>query len=105
MPDYPKVIHSLLGDVPVVLREQIDGEDNCGYFHHDSRSIVIKSTLPEAVIWHTIWHEQLHLILSDSGVAQILTKKQEEAVCDAYATFHDLCGVRSGSDGEAESPS
>jgi len=104
MPDYPKEIPSLLGPVTVRLQEQV-GDEACGEFHHDTRTIKIKSTLPESVVWHTLYHEQMHLILNDSGVGQILTKKQEEAVCDAYATFHDLCGLRSGGNGEAESPS
>ncbi len=102
MPDYPKEIPSLLGPVKVLLSDQIDGEDNCGEFHHDMRTIKIKNTLPDSVIWHTLYHEQMHLILNDSGVGQMLTKKQEEAVCDAYATFHDLCSLRRGSDREAE---
>ncbi len=87
--ELPKEIPSLLGPVSVELVEFLPDadEDECGHWHHDDRTIRIKKSLHEIAIEHTFYHEQMHMILEDSGVAQILRKRQEEAVCDAYASF------------------
>ena len=88
MPDLPTEISSLLGFVTVELVDTIgDDNDTYGEWSHCRRAIKIKVGLPNAIAWHTLWHEIMHMILNDSGVAHALTKRQEEAVCDAYATF------------------
>jgi len=88
MPDLPTEVSSLLGPVKVEVVD-IGGDDgeNCGEWHHNRRTIKVKAGLPDSVTQHTFWHEIMHMILNDSGVSHALTKRQEEAVCDAYATF------------------
>ena len=87
MTDLPTEVSSLLGPVRVEMVEAVDDGDSCGEWHHTRRAIKIKKGLPDVVARHTLWHEIMHMILEDSGVAHGLTKKQEEAVCDAYATY------------------
>lgn len=87
MPDIPTEIPSLLGPVRVELVETIDSDDSSGEWSPIRRAIKIKAGLPDIVMQHTLWHEIMHIILEDSGVSHALTKRQEEAVCDAYATY------------------
>jgi len=83
----PNEIPSLLGPVSVHLVNEVGDEDNCGDWSHEKREIRIRKSLPHTVIWHTFYHQQMHMILEDSGVAQLLTKKLDEAICDAFATY------------------
>ena len=84
----PGETRSLLGPVSVELVDIVgDDSDTCGEWNHNRRIIRIRAGLPDEVAQHTLWHEIMHMILNDSGVSHSLTKRQEEAVCDAYATF------------------
>ena len=84
----PAEVSSLLGPVTVEVVDTVgDDSENCGEWSHNRRAIKIRAGLPDSVAQHTLWHEIMHVILNDSGVSHSLTKRQEEAVCDAYATF------------------
>ena len=86
-PSIPTTVRSIMGPVGVSMIEEVGDDNNCGDWSHEKREIRIRESLPDAVIWHTLYHEKMHMILEDSGVAQMLTKKLEEAICDAYATY------------------
>jgi hypothetical protein len=91
-PPCPTALPSILGPVVVELVDQVDDDNCCGSFHHDSRTIRVRRTMPPMVVRHTLYHEQMHLILNDAGISQTLTKKTEEAICDAYATYMVVTG-------------
>lgn len=85
LPALPKSIDSLMGPVEVRLVENLDNGKCLGRFLSSERVIEIEQTCNKTQQWHTFFHEQLHLILWDTGGQ--LSKKAEEHVADAYATW------------------
>ena len=70
------------------------GEELFGYFHEAERRISILGTMSKNAQWRTLWHEWMHCVLQDSGLANGLKLELEEALCDATSAalmraFHD----------------
>jgi Zn-dependent peptidase ImmA (M78 family) len=55
-----------------------------GYWNPMLRVILIRTGMDPAATLQTLWHERVHMILSDAGVK--LRQKDEEAVADSIAT-------------------
>lgn len=86
---YPKLPHSvmtMLGPVPVRLVKDWKDESAWGMWHRDRRTIEIDARQTPELQWSTFFHEVTHCALDDSGLANILTEPQQEALCDAMAT-------------------
>jgi hypothetical protein len=85
LPRLPRVVHGLLGPIAVVRAIQVVNDDvDCnGLWDPNTRTITIARGLALEKAWHVLYHEQTHADLDESGV--ILSRKQEEAVCDGIA--------------------
>lgn len=76
---YPLVV-GVLGDYYSVVVKPIE---ECGTCEPHLRTITLDSSLKPHVLAETFYHELVHAILAQSGVAEILDEKQEEAVAQA----------------------
>jgi Zn-dependent peptidase ImmA (M78 family) len=88
-PTLPNEVFSHLGPVPVEYRYKLKPKKwgrLFGLFKRRSRRILVDTHPPFVQQWHTVMHEKIHVWLFDAGVSSILSRKQEEAVCDAVAT-------------------
>ena len=88
-PPLPKMVDGPVGPFRVVLgtidNERSD-EENFGVWSELHREMRINKDHPRWQQWVSYFHEHTHVALSDSGVDEMLSKKQMEAVCDAVAT-------------------
>jgi hypothetical protein len=77
--------------VPKLARESPDRpgqlEALCGHFNWQTREIEIEKGMNRASQWYTLLHEQVHVALADTGVAQTLDHERTEALCDALAGY------------------
>lgn len=99
LPRLPRAVDGLLGPIPVVRMPQCvnEGIDCNGLWDPNTRTITVVSGLALEKAWHVLYHEQTHADLDESGV--ILSRKQEEAVCDGIAlarlaALRRACGLR-----------
>ncbi|HXC26099.1 MAG TPA: hypothetical protein VNU46_09300 [Gemmatimonadaceae bacterium] len=87
-PKLPKVVFSVLGDVPVIMSDELaEKAEAIGLINFHNRKIAIQTNLSRETMWPTLFHEMTHLALNDSGTADVLTKKQEESVCNAMGLY------------------
>ena len=83
----PKEVFSIHGNMPLErTSEGLDDED-FGAFSPNPRKIVVHPDVTPENEWPTYFHEISHVALFDSGVTQVLEKKQEEAVCEAIGNY------------------
>lgn len=95
-PRLPKVVQAAGGPVKVVLVKRPRDHDDAkhrprktpcwGTYSASRRLIEIDEAVDRQFQWHTLWHEWTHVALMDSGVAEILDTREEEAICEALAT-------------------
>lgn len=92
-PPLPKIVRCMGGDVPVAqvgrkkIQEWADkGEELFGYYHEKDRYICILKSMPAEQRWRVFYHEWVHVVLEDSGLANGLAPELEEALCDAIAS-------------------
>lgn len=83
----PSVLKGLLGDLKVSLEGPIDDGESFGEASFRDRIIRVDGTLDPDARVQTFFHEVVHYALWDSGVHNVLPKKNEEAVCDALGSF------------------
>lgn len=88
IPRIPRQINTMLGMVTILRVKSVDKEDSLGECNFDLRTITLKKKLELRRAWHTLFHEQFHMLLFDSGLHNSLDPKSnvEETLCDAYAT-------------------
>jgi len=86
IPPIPKTVHTSMGEVKVEQVKKVDKEDSLGEYNIDLRVIRVKKGLEKIQKHQTVWHEWVHVVLTDAGVADVLEHSQEEAVCNAIAT-------------------
>lgn len=60
--------------------------DVLGLFSGTHRRIQVKTGLHPTQERHTLFHEWVHLVLWDSGLSNIFSAEQQEAICDALAS-------------------
>jgi hypothetical protein len=92
LPPVPSAVVSQLGPVPIrfVARLECGGKPVYGCFDGVARTIYLRDSMPIAVQWHTLFHEQFHVVLHDGG--QSLRNPDgtlnpvEDKLADAVAT-------------------
>ena len=88
----PAKVGSALGPLSVTYVEEIRGaegkviEDTLGLFNGAQRAIQVLSGQHPDQEAHTLLHEWVHGVLWDTGLSNLLTNDQIEAVCDAMST-------------------
>lgn len=89
LPRIPQSVHTSIGRVPVELVPNLkdqQGDDCLGTWNFGDRKIRLRPEQAPVTAWQTFFHEKVHMWLSDSGVSETLTVKQEESICDALST-------------------
>lgn len=82
----------ILGKCIVIERKPL--KDEHGYYLHDSRKIVLDTGLKGPLVWSVLLHEIIHAYLGVSGVSEILTLEQEEAICRAVENMADIVELK-----------
>ena len=85
LPGLPLSIDSYLGPVDVRLVDSVEKGTCLGRFLTSERLIELDRNQSLVQLWHTLFHEEWHLILWDTGGQ--LSKKAEEHSADVYATW------------------
>lgn len=87
-PPLPKTLAGPAGPftVSLVERPMMDNRAVMGLWDGLKRHIEIDKTMPVAQQWLTFFHELTHVGLADSGLDELLSHEETEAVCDAVAT-------------------
>ena len=92
-PPIPTQIDAPSGAIQIVLADDLDGKnptpddtDTMGQFDPLSRLISLRRKMSRRQQWYTLFHEEVHLWLHESGISNGLNGKLEEAICDAVAT-------------------
>lgn len=87
-PRLPAKVSAPGGDVTVHLLKHptVNGIEVWGSWETAKRRIEINSTNARDIQWHTLYHELMHVALTDSGAKQMFKNKEQELLCDAVAT-------------------
>lgn len=88
-PAFPALVMGLGGPIAVEVVDRLTDEDggHCwGIWHPPQRKVRIEKNPSRDHMWATLYHELTHAALDDSGLANLLTEPQQEAICDAFAT-------------------
>jgi hypothetical protein len=85
----PKKLTGLGGEITVSVesRLKVKGEKVHGYWNPRTRAIKLSRGNTAYEMEHTLYHEQMHAALDDSGQWNLLTKEGAEALCDLVATM------------------
>lgn len=75
----PKSLKIMGHTVHIRLRPRLENEDH-GQADWQKKEILISQAYPESQQWLTLRHEVLHIILGLSGLSEVLTSEQEEAI-------------------------
>lgn len=89
LPEIPASVFTPIGQVPVELVPDLkdqDGDECLGTWNYGERKLRLRPGQSPAALWQTLFHEKVHMWLSDSGVSTFLTDKQEEAICDCLSS-------------------
>ena len=65
---------------------KVHGEEVWGSWDPITRRIEIEAGLAPQRKWHTFYHELAHVAMGDSGAQKLLRAKEEEVLCEAFAT-------------------
>ena len=85
-PKLPATVEGPNGSVDVRLVDAVDtGPKDLGCWDFETRIIQIRRGMSGKSQWSTYYHEWMHMMLTDSGQANLFTHKQQEALCDAVA--------------------
>jgi hypothetical protein len=86
LPPIPSEIQTQLGPMAVRLVDRNDLPDPSWGGHYDQRHfcINIANDMAPRVQWHVFYHEEFHARCDLAGM--LLPRKQEEGVCQLYAT-------------------
>jgi Zn-dependent peptidase ImmA (M78 family) len=87
----PKAIFSQLGPVPVVatkgMLEAASEERAFGRWDEINRKVEIDPSAIDAVQLATLFHEMMHVAMTDAGAVHHFTDQQQEIICDAAGTY------------------
>ena len=84
-PKLPDTMDAPSGPVAVVLKPTA-AKGKMGSFDPSARVVTVDSALSPDRQWWVLFHEMAHVALWDSGAANLMKKRVQEAVCDAIAT-------------------
>jgi hypothetical protein len=90
LPKIPSEAFSILGPVPVILKEKLLKEEEAhGMWSSQRRDVLIDQDEGSSLEnqWMSYWHECSHIALSDTGATTQLDDKHEELVCDAMGGY------------------
>ncbi len=98
LPPLPKTLPALNGVITVSVMAEIvvpaaeAGTIRMGEWSTLERRIRIRRDMPLVVQWATLYHEQMHAWLDDTGAAHGLDTDTMERLCDAVACarLHEL---------------
>lgn len=105
-PPIPRSVMGSGGPITVKLVDAIEGDagkpavgDNSvtfGIWEGHKRLIRIVKTLDRAFQWSVLFHELVHAALFDSGMTNLMTHENEEALCDLISTSRiaEMRGLR-----------
>jgi len=88
-PPLPRRMQGVGGPVVVKRRKGLLTEDRreaWGLWDAEHRTIWIAPGLPREMQWRVLYHELMHVALSDSGLENVLPADGVEALCDAVAS-------------------
>lgn len=94
-PPLPKTVRGAGGPIRVKLVDAIepdagkaagDNSQTFGIWEGHKRLIRIVASLDLAFQWSVLYHELVHAALFDSGLTNLMTHENEEALADAIAT-------------------
>ena len=88
-PAFPVEVMGLGGPITVEIADKLTDEDggHCwGLWMAPQRLVKIERHTSRDHMWATLYHELIHAALDDSGLSNMLTEPQQEALCDALAT-------------------
>lgn len=86
-PKLPREVFSVLGNMPLTRDTRGLDDGDFGLFDPNERRVAIHPTTSQESEWLTYWHEVTHVALFDSGCRNILTREQEETICDSLGTY------------------
>lgn len=92
LPPLPESVVSQLGPVRILIVPDLkcNGVAVYGCFDGVSRRIIIRDSMPREVQWHTLFHEQFHVMLHDGGAtlrnADGSVSRIEDTLADVVAT-------------------
>jgi hypothetical protein len=87
-PPLPALVMGMGGPITVELCDKLVDEDGAhclGLWIFRERRIKLERHKDRAQVWATFYHELVHAALDDSGLSNLLTEPQQEALCDALA--------------------
>lgn len=84
-PPLPRTVSAPSGPVAIVLKPTA-AKGKMGSFDPSARTVTVDSALSPDRQWWVLFHEMAHVALWDSGTANLMKKRVQEAVCDAIAT-------------------
>lgn len=87
LPPIPKRFFSSLGPLDVRPLTPKQAQKMCGKFSFTKRRISLATSMHLKAQWVTLWHEATHAVHCDSGVSNVLTEQQAEALCDAMGNY------------------
>lgn len=94
-PPIPKSVRGAGGPIRVKIVDAIEPDagkpagDNSvtfGIWEGHKRLIRIVNTVDLAFQWGVLYHELVHAALFDSGLTNLMSSENEEALCDAIST-------------------
>lgn len=94
-PPIPKTVRGAGGPIRVKLVDAIepdagkaagDNSQTFGIWEGHKRLIRIVANLDPAFQWSVLFHELVHASLFDSGLTNLMTHENEEALADAIST-------------------
>lgn len=89
----PKSVWSFFGPLPVLSEPRlVEDRGAFGITEWQPRTITVDAGGCAVTQTQTFWHEATHVALWDSGVHNVLTHQQLEAVCDALGGY--LAGMQ-----------
>ena len=94
----PRNVYSQLGPVPVVMTEGMVKDPNLpsfGMWDEVTRVIKIDPSAHEAAQLSTLFHEMVHVALTDAGANNSMSEQQAETVCDVVGA-HFAAAVLAG---------
>jgi hypothetical protein len=87
LPPIPKAFFSSLGALSVRPLSPKQEAKICGKYSFSKRRIYVAKNMHLKSQWVTLWHEAVHVMMTDSGATNVLTHEQAEVLCDAFGNY------------------
>lgn len=66
------------------------GVDAIGCYTYAARKLEVVQGLSPYRAWHTLYHEEVHMVLGDAGLLNVGSARQQDSLADAMATLRML---------------